>query len=85
MSVEFEARVSGIPCLIRVLSWDRYRPARVSGPPEECYPAEGGEGEWELLDLRGRPAAWLERKLDCDERARIDELVFNKMESYSYE
>ena len=36
-----------------------YEPARISGPPEHCYPAEGGDvdiisiilGDWEVTDI----------------------------------
>jgi hypothetical protein len=77
---EFESRVCGIPCIIRVTDWEAYVPAQTSGPPERCYPPEGGEGNWEILDRRGRPAAWLERKLTGDDRERIDTEVFNHME-----
>lgn len=36
-----------------------YEPARISGPPEYCYPAEGGDvdiisiilGDWEVTDI----------------------------------
>jgi hypothetical protein len=31
------------------------RPARISGPPENCYPAEGGEVEIESIKLDGSP------------------------------
>lgn len=79
--VAFEDRVAGIPCLIAVESWEPYVPARTSGPPEHCYPAEGGCGEWRVLDRRGRPAPWLERKLTEAERARIDDVVFDVMEN----
>ena len=78
---EFESRVCGIPCIIRVKYWEVYIPAQRSGPPERCYPAEGGEGAWEILDRNGRPAAWLERKMTDDDRYRIDEEVFNHMEN----
>ena len=78
---EFESTCCGIPCIIRVLSWDGYKPAYVSGPADRCYPEEGGEGEWEILDRRGRPAPWLEVKLTDKERIRIDEEVFNHMEN----
>ena len=78
---EFETRVCGIPCIIRVRYWEVYIPARVSGPPEQCYPEEGGEGDWEILDRRGRPAPWLEAKLTDRERIRIDEEIFNHMEN----
>ncbi len=78
---EFETRVCGIPCIVRVLSWDYYIPAKVSGPPEHCYPSEGGEGEWEILDRRGRPAPWLERKMTDRQRNELEEEIFNHMEN----
>ena len=47
--VEFEVEFSSTP----------YVPAKISGPPENCYPAEGGEveiesiciGEFEVSDI----------------------------------
>ena len=51
---EIESTVAGIPCLIGVIDWEPYVPAKVSGPPEYCYPSEGGCGEWEVLDQIGR-------------------------------
>lgn len=78
---EFEDRVAGIPCVIAVTYWEPFRPGFLSGPPELCYPDEGGCGEWEVLDRRGRPAPWLERKLTDAERERIDQRVFDVMEN----
>lgn len=78
---EFETTCCGIPCIIRVLSWDDYRPAYLGGAPENCYPAEGGCGDWEILDRKGRPAPWLEIKMTDKERIRIDEEVFEYMEN----
>lgn len=78
---EFEHRVCGIPCIVVVTSWEAYVPAKTYGPPESCYPEEGGCGEWEIRDRRGRPAAWLERKMSEEERERIDGLIFEYMES----
>jgi len=81
MSVaEIETTVAGIPAIIRVLDWEPYTPAYISGPPEHCYPSEGGYGSWEVLDRRGRPAPWLERKITDRERQRIDDVVFEAME-----
>jgi len=77
---EFETRVCGIPCIVRVLSWEPYVPAKVSGPPEHCYPAEGGCGEWEILDTRGRLAPWLENKMTDKDHRLLSEKVFNHME-----
>ena len=56
-------RICGIPCQIEVT---RYYPAiraRTWGPPEYCYPSEPEEIEIEVLDRRGRPAPWLQRKM----------------------
>lgn len=78
---ELETRVCGIPCIVAILSWERFVPAKTYGPPESCYPEEGGCGEWEIRDRRGRPAAWLERKMSEGDRQHIDELVFEYMES----
>ena len=82
MSLEFETTCCGIPCVVRVTYWEPYVPAFVSGPPEDCYPEEGGCGEWELLDLRGRPAPWLEAKLGGSRREerRLEREVFDFME-----
>lgn len=78
---EIESRVAGIPCLIGVTDWEAYVPAQVSGPPERCYPAEGGCGSWVVLDRRGRKAPWLERKMTSEDERRIDEEIFEAMEN----
>jgi len=57
---EIETTCCDIPCIVRVTAWEPYRPAFISGPPENCYPSEGGCGEWELLDLDGNPSAELD-------------------------
>lgn len=79
---EFESTVCGIPCRVRVTQWDAYDPGRASGPPESCYPPEGGEGEWEILDRNGRPAPWLERKMTDRDRNMVSEKVFEHMENH---
>jgi hypothetical protein len=78
---EFESTCCGIPCIVRVLSWESYLPAIIRADPGDSHPAEGGYGEWEILDRKGKPAPWLEKKLTDKERLRIDEEVFNHMEN----
>lgn len=39
--VEFEVEFNSTP----------YKPAKISGPPEQCYPAEGGEVEIESISI----------------------------------
>lgn len=69
---EIEHRIAGIPCLIGVIyfaseaqTWDD--PGSV-------------DAEWEVLDRRGRPAPWLERKVDSKEEDAIFEAVCREME-----
>jgi len=78
---EFETHVCGIPCLVKVTYWEPYVPAKLYGPPEHCYPSEGGYGDYKVCDLRGRPAKWLERKMTDQDHDLLAEEVFNYMES----
>ena len=85
MKPTFPSRVAGIPCLIEVTEWEPLVRGHYTGPPERCYPDEGGCGSWEVLDKRGRPAPWLASKLQPEDLVRIDQEVFDFMESPRYE
>jgi hypothetical protein len=77
----FEARVAGIPCQIAVTAHEEYVPARTWGPPEDCYPAEGGFSEYRILDRNGYLAEWLERKAyDLDLDDEIQDLILAHIE-----
>lgn len=71
--MRFPTKVQGIPCLCEITSSSPYVPAKTWGPPENCYPEEGGEIEFELLDRGGRYAQWLHNKLTAADIARIEE------------
>ena len=75
---EIDATVCGIPCIIGVTAYEGYTPAYVSGPPENCYPAEGGYGDYHLLDRKGYRAQWLERKVTND--SEIQDQIFSYFE-----
>lgn len=60
---EFDYRICGIPCRIAVTDHEPFVPGRYSGPPEDCYPDEGGYSEYRVLDRKGYIAEWLERKI----------------------
>ena len=68
---KLETRIAGIPCLIGVTSYGR--PAYTAGAPENCDP--GDCAEYDVLDMRGRPAPWLVQKITSAEDARILELI----------
>lgn len=68
----FDSRVAGIPCQIRVLEITGYVPATRYQPSErECITA------FDVLDRRGRPALWLERKLTDADIDRINDEYFS--------
>ena len=78
---EIESRIAGIPCLIGVTHFNRVRGSYSYNAPSDMDYYGYTESEWEVLDRRGRPAAWLERKLTDRERSRIDGEVFEHMEA----
>ncbi len=65
-SYDFESSVSGIPCKVKVTYATPYIPESWNGP------AEGGDFEFELLDRRGYPAKWLEKKLTPKDVERLE-------------
>lgn len=68
--MQIEATVSGIPCIARVTSYTHQAPMGPSAASDwDCYGYE--EIEFELLDRREYPAAWLERKANKADRDRI--------------
>ena len=68
---KIETRIAGIPCLIGVTSYGR--PAYTAGAPERCDP--GDCAEYDVLDMRGRPAPWLVQKMKMADITRILELI----------
>ena len=68
---KIETRVAGIPRLVGVTSYGR--PAYTAGAPENCDP--GDCAEYDVLDMRGRPAPWLVQKMKMADDTRILELI----------
>lgn len=71
-STTFDYHIAGIPCQIQAWVSGKYRPARIDAPAEFCYEAEYPEVDFEVLDRKGYPAPWLERKLDDGIRHDIE-------------
>lgn len=82
--MDIEVRVCGIPAIARVTFYRPGSPGCLSGPPDRCYPPEPEELEYELLDRRGRPAPWLERKLTNEARARLERELIQYLEEPEY-
>ena len=67
-----KTRIAGIPCKVRVIHFTPRVPAQLTGLPENCYPEEGGEIEFTVLDRKGYRAPWIEKKLTKDDVERIE-------------
>lgn len=78
---DLEITVCGVDCMVRIHSWERYRPAKLGGAPEDCYPAEGGYGDWQLVDGEGDPLPLVEEQMTAYDREQLEQELFNYMES----
>lgn len=79
--MDIDVRVCGIPAIARVLHYRPYEPAYRRGHPDNWEPASPPEIDFEILDRRGRPAPWLERKLTDAERERIERDLIEYLEA----
>jgi len=61
---EIESRVAGIPCIIGVTHYECVKGSYSYHAASDWDYHGYTECEFEVLDRRGRKAAWLERKLD---------------------
>lgn len=75
-----DTRIGGIPARIGVTYFYHHPGGRLlqyADCPEDVYGIT--EVEFDVLDQRGRPAAWLERKLTNQDRASIEQQVVRVM------
>lgn len=77
----FKTTIGDIPCLVDIVYWEYFTPGFLGGPPENCYPDEGGYGEWVLLDEDGKQSDELDALLTNAEIERINQEAFDHMES----
>jgi hypothetical protein len=81
---EIESTVAGIPCLIGVIEFSSVRGSYSYNAPSDMDYYGYTESDWEVLDRRGRPAAWLDRKLTGADRCRIEREIEEAMTEDSY-
>lgn len=84
MIAEIESRVAGIPCLIGVTNFQSVRGSYSYHAASDMDYHGYSESEWVVLDTRGRPAAWLERKLTDADRSRIEQEIAEAMTEEAY-
>lgn len=78
-----DAEVYGIPCLVEVTRYVAPTAPVVCGAVDEADPGYPGEVEFNVLDRRGRPAPWLDRLVDDDDRCVIEQRVIGLMEEHA--
>jgi len=71
-----EARVAGIPCLINPTHVLVVAPNHNSDNSGDYYGYS--EIEYEVCDLRGRPAPWLQRKMTDKDRDAVENLILEQ-------
>jgi hypothetical protein len=81
---EIESTVAGIPCLIGVTEFSSVRGSYSYHADSDMDYYGYTESEWVVLDRRGRPAAWLDRKLTGADRSRIEQKVAETMAEDAY-
>ena len=70
--MQFETKISGIPCLCKVIEYSPYRPMKVYGSGMgDCHPPEYEEFDFEILDRKGYKANWLTKKLKPEDTDRL--------------
>jgi hypothetical protein len=61
--------------------WDAYVPARTCGDPYDCYPAEGGVGDSDVLKvLVGEGDQAVDGRLTIKDEDKIQKALFEIME-----
>lgn len=63
MTTIIQTRLAGIPCQIAVSNFKRVKGSYSYNAPSDLDYYGYCDYDYELLDRRGRPAAWLERKV----------------------
>jgi len=74
----FETTVAGIPCQCLVYEYQEELPMRITGTGYgDADPPEPAVFTFRLLDRRGYPAPWLERKLSMNDHERLKQEYLN--------
>jgi hypothetical protein len=81
---EIDSKVAGIPCRIGVKHFYSVRGSYSYNAASDMDYYGYSDSDWEVLDRRGRPATWLERKLTKEDRQRIEEEIEKTITEEAY-
>ena len=76
---ELDTNVCGIPCIVRVTHFYRNAGSYSYNAPSDLDYYGYTEMDYDILDRRGRPAPWLERKLNDAVREEIEAEIYTHM------
>jgi len=76
--------VCGIPCTIRVDTFNSVKPWKGSAMtcPSDIDYYGYTEIEFTVCDRNGRPADWLERKMDDDDREDVERFILEEAQNW---
>ena len=77
---DFDSDVQGIPCQVVIDSCMVVKGSHSYNAPSDLDYYGYSEIEFHLLDRKGYPAGWLERKMTDSDRERIEEQVISQRE-----
>jgi hypothetical protein len=72
MTTTIQTQLAGIPCQIAVTGFRRVEGSYSYNAPSDLDYYGYTDYDYEILDRRGRPAPWLEKKVTEDE---IDDII----------
>ena len=81
---EIETRVAGIPCIIGVTHFESQKGSYSYHAASDWDYYGYTEADWEVLDRRGRKAAWLAKKLTSSDESRIESEIVEYFQDDGY-
>jgi len=76
---EIETRVAGIPCVIGVVEYFSVAGSYCQNAASDWDYHGYSETDWVVCDRRGRPAAWLAKKMTSKDESRIEQEIAKHM------
>ncbi len=77
-SFTFDSHVQGIPCQVEVTDFISVRGSYSHNAPSDVDYHGYTDYDYTILDRKGYPAKWLERKLTALDRERIESEIFQE-------
>ena len=86
MITGFYTTVKGVFVFVEITYWEKYVPGNSYGDPNDCYPDEGGYGDFALWDCTSKQHRMkeLENDMTEEDKNKLQEEMFKYMEDGEY-